>query len=226
MNRGKHLLDNKKTSLITAIILVLVSIIYTVLVCVVDKAPIGPEGTSVGFSAINGAFADAVGLNLLWDKITDVMMIIAILVAVSFVALGAYQLIKRKSLLKVDRAILAMAGVYLVIVVLYVLFDKVPLNYRPVILPDETAPEASFPSSHTLVICTILCTAIVAWDRIFYNKKLLCNILRICAAVVMLVSVAGRLIAGVHWLTDIIAGVIFSATITAIYIAALDRIDS
>ncbi len=218
-------MEKKNTSLLTTIILAVVTGIYTVLVCTVNKAPVGPEGTSVGFSSMNKAFADAIGFSSLWDKITDVMMIAAILAAVSFVVLGVMQLVKKKSVLKVDKAILALAAVYIVVVVLYVFFDKVPINYRPIIMPDETAPEASFPSTHTLVICTILSTAIVAWDRVFSDKKMICNILKIAAIAVMVIGVAGRIIAGVHWITDIIAGLLFSATLTAAYVTALDIID-
>ncbi len=218
-------MEKKNTSLLTTIILAVVTGIYTVLVCTVNKAPVGPEGTSVGFSSMNKAFADAIGFSPLWDKITDVMMIAAILAAVSFVVLGVMQLVKKKSVLKVDKAILALAAVYIVVVVLYVFFDKVPINYRPIIMPDETSPEASFPSTHTLVICTILSTAIVAWDRVFSDKKTICNILKIAAIAVMVIGVAGRIIAGVHWITDIIAGLLFSATLTAAYVTALDIID-
>jgi undecaprenyl-diphosphatase len=217
-------MEKRKYGVIASGCLFVLSIVYTVLVSVVDKAPIGPNETSVGFSAMNKAFADAIGLNLTWDKITDLFMGIALLVALSFVVIGFIQLIQRKSLLKVDKAILVLAGVYVLVVILYVVFDKFALNYRPYLLPDETELEASFPSSHVLVICTILSTAISAWSVIFYEKKVLFNVLRFCAIIVMLLAVAGRALAGVHWITDIIAGVIYSATIACIYMTILVKI--
>ncbi len=216
-------MEKKKISLLTAIVLFVVTVIYTVLVFFVDKAPIGPEGTEVGFAVMNGTFRDAIGLNPLWDKITDVMMALSFAAALSFVVMGVVQLVRKKSILKVDKEILALAVVYVLVVVMYVFFDKVPLNYRPFILEGESGPEASFPSTHTLVICTVLATAIVAWNRILENKKL-ANILCIAAIAVIVVGTAGRVVAGVHWLTDIIAGVLFSATITAAYVAVLDRL--
>jgi undecaprenyl-diphosphatase len=203
--------------------------IYTVLVCTVNKAPIGPEGTVVGFSAINGTFRDVIsadGPNMFFDKVTDLIMVFAFLAAGSFVVLGVIQLIKRKNLFKVDKAILALAVVYIVVIVLYVAFDKLAVNYRPFIMPDEVKPEASFPSTHTLLICTIFCTAMVAWNRVFEDKKTLRSILQIAATVFMVIGVAGRIIAGVHWITDIVAGLLFSATLTAAYVAALDNLEA
>ena len=68
------------------ILLFIISAIYTVLVTFVDKQAIGPEGTSVGFSAINKVVLDAISYNPMWDKVTDIMLMIAILTAVYFAA--------------------------------------------------------------------------------------------------------------------------------------------
>ena len=148
-------MEKRKYGVVASVCLFVLSVAYTILVSVVDKAPVGPSGTYVGFSAMNKAFADTIGMNPTWDKITDLLMGVALLVALSFVVLGFIQLIKRKSLVKVDKAILVMVGVYVVVVVLYLIFDKFAINYRPYLPVDETELEASFPSSHVLVICTI-----------------------------------------------------------------------
>ena len=217
-------MEKKKSSLLTVILLSIITVIYTVLVCITDRKPIGPDGTVVGFAAMNGRFSAAVGVNLMWDSITDVMMALAILTAASFAVIGLIQLIRRKKLSKVDPQVIGLAAVYVVIGVLYFAFDKIAINYRPFILPGETAPEPSFPSSHVMVVCAIMCTAIVAWAKILEDNRLFYNILRIIAAIIVLITIGGRIAAGVHWLTDIIAGVLYAATITAVYVAVLDRI--
>ena len=45
-------------------------IIYTILTMLVDVRPIGPEGSSVGFAAINGPVHDALPYSETFDKIT------------------------------------------------------------------------------------------------------------------------------------------------------------
>ena len=52
-------MEKKKSSLITAILILIITAIYTVLVCTMDREAIGPDGTVVGFAAMNGRFADA-----------------------------------------------------------------------------------------------------------------------------------------------------------------------
>ena len=84
----------KKRGYGKTILLFIISIIYTVLVTFVDKQTIGPEGTSVGFSAVNKVFLDLISYNPMWDKITDLMLMIAILTAVYFAATGFIQLVK------------------------------------------------------------------------------------------------------------------------------------
>ena len=221
----------------SAFICLITTITYTILVFTVDKAPIGPNDSVVGFAKINGKFAARFGYNPLFDKITDVAMLIAILVAAGFAVLGLMQLIKGKSFAKVDKKIYGLALVYIVVMVLYVFFDKVPLNYRPVIMPGETELEASFPSTHTMVVCTIMSTASLFWKKIFdgkgkYVKDTTSNNSSVFisgdkeklrkgfvtfANLVMLVAVVGRIVAGVHWITDIGGGLLISATIKEFY---------
>ena len=115
------------------------------LLCVrsVDVAPIGPQGTSVGFSHLNQAVFEATGVNMTWYRITQVLGYLAILTAAGFALFGLMQLLRRRSLRAVDRRILALAGLYAAVVVVYALFEKVVINYRPVIMPGDAGPEAS-----------------------------------------------------------------------------------
>ena len=194
------------------------TVIFSVLTAFVDRAAIGPEDTSVGFASLNGAVANILGYNGVFDKISDLVMVLAFLVAASFAVMGLITLVKTKSIAKVGKTILGLGVLYLVVAIIYVAFDKIPINYRPLLQPGETELETSFPSSHTLVICSVFGSAIIAWKRLFSGKNYV-QILNIAAIVLMVVGVCARLLAGVHWATDIVAGILFSLTLVSFYAA-------
>lgn len=187
-----------------------------VVVLNVDVAAIGPEGTRVGLSSLNKAVHDAVGVHLNWYTITDYLGYGALLVAALFAALGCAQMIKRRGFAKVDREILALGGLYVALLAIYVFFEKVIVNYRPIIMPDETAPEASFPSSHTMLACTILGSTILVLRKYVKNPPLRIALQAACAAA-MAVLVIGRFYSGAHWLTDILGGLLISAALLSLF---------
>ncbi len=204
-----------------AVVGALLTLILICLVRFVDVAPIGPEGTSIGLSALNLAAFQAFGISMSWYKITTVLGIVAILTAGLFALLGLIQLIRRKSLLKVDRELLVLAGLYVVVVILYVLFDKIAVNYRPMILPDEQQPEASFPSSHTMLVCVVMGSALSLLPK-YVKIPVVRTALTVVCCVVIGLTVAGRLLSGVHWFTDIIGGVLISITLLSLYAGTVE----
>ena len=114
---------------------------------------------------------------------------------------------------KVDKNLYALLVVYLLVGVTYILFEKVIINYRP-ILNEEL--EASFPSSHTMLSLCILGTGIIESDYLIKDKKINFTV-KIIAFAVMFLTVIGRLLAGVHWFTDILGGLIISASYIALF---------
>ena len=214
-------MKNKNNLFVSGISGLLVMLLI-VLVRFVDVRPIGPEGTSIGLSRLNGFFFRLSGVNILWYHITDWLGVAAILVAFLFAMAGFVQLIKRRSILKVDHEILALGCLYIVVIGLYVLFEIVIVNYRPIIMPDGIHPEASFPSSHTMLVCVIMGSAIMLIGK-YVKEKQLCRVLRgICAAIIGM-TVIGRLIAGVHWFTDIVGGVLISIFLLSLFSEVLKR---
>lgn len=214
-------MKNKNNLFVSGISGLLVMILI-VLVRFIDVRPIGPEGTSIGLSRLNSFFFRLSGVNILWYHITDWLGVAAILVAFLFAMAGFVQLIKRRSILKVDREILALGGLYIVVIGLYVLFEIMIVNYRPIIMPDGTHPEASFPSSHTMLVCVIMGSAIMLIGK-YVKEKRICRVLRgICAAIIGM-TVIGRLIAGVHWFTDIVGGVLISIFLLSLFSEVLKR---
>ena len=210
-------MNNKNTvNLTVSAVTFALFIILIILVKTVDVAAVGPAGTVIGLSSVNSAVHELFGLNMVWYDITKYLGAFAILVALGFAGMGVWQLIKRKSIAEVDKEILTLGGLYAVVVALYALFEVVIINYRPVIMPDNTVPEASFPSSHTMLICVVIGSAVMLTDRYVKNNRL-CMLLKAIGIAIIIITVVGRLICGVHWLTDIIGGVLISISLLNLY---------
>ena len=193
-------------------------VLWTVLILFVDVRAIGPEGSSVGFASLNGFVHNITGVNMSLYVITDWLGLVPIGVAFGFAVLGLVQWIKRKSLLKVDRSILALGGFYIIVMAVYVLFEIVVINYRPTLINGYL--EASYPSSTTMIVICVMPTAMVQFrTRIKNDKFRRCIMLAI--AVFIAFMVIGRLVSGVHWITDIIGGALFSTAIVLMYYAYL-----
>ena len=203
-------------------ILFLVFILFTGIVLFVDVQSVGPEGSLVGLAMINQAFAKQVGVHLLWYQITDWLGLVAIGVALGFAVLGLVQLLTRKSIKKVDSQIIVLGVFYGLVILIYAFFEIIIVNYRPILM--DGMLEASYPSSHTILVLCIMSTAMIMFDYLFLTKKMLRHILSAAAIIIMAVTVAGRLICGVHWLTDIIAGMILSAALVTLFYAVIQLI--
>lgn len=91
MNTNSH----AKRNLILAALLLSLAIAYTFAVRFIDVAPIGPEGSSVGFSSLNRFIFELLGVDLFFYTLTDRLGVVAILVAASFAVLGLCQWIGR-----------------------------------------------------------------------------------------------------------------------------------
>ena len=135
------------------------------------------------------------------------------------------QLIRRKSLFKVDKNIIALGVLFAVVIILYVMFNKITVNYRPVILPDEGVLEASYPSSHTVLTCVVMGGAMLQLPYYIKNQGLRLALNTILALIILL-TVGGRLVSGAHWLTDILGGILLSGCLLFVFSGVLDKIES
>ena len=208
MERNKH-------SLITPAVLFAVFVLYTAAVALIDVKPVGQMNSNVGMATINKALSDAIGVHMIWYDITNILGILALLIAAFFGVFGVIQLVTRKSLLKVDRDIIILGCFYVMVIVCYVLFDHFAINYRPVMLEDTL--EASYPSSHTMLAVCVMSTAIcqLKWKM---RDEHVSRIVQGVLAVLIVLTVVGRMISGVHWFTDIIGGVLLSAFLVSLYV--------
>ena len=201
-------MKRNKRNVIISFILFLVSIIFTLLVKFVDVDSVGAAGSKIGFSSINKFIFDFLGTNNTWYYITEILGVLAVFVAVIYAFIGLIQLIKRKDLFKIDKEIITLGVFYVVVLGVYILFEKVIINYRPILI--EGVLEASYPSSHTMMSLCICCSAIIINKFLFKNNTNI-KIINILLLVCSFVIVIGRLLSGVHWFTDIVGGVIISS---------------
>ena len=194
-------------------------ILWTVLLRFVDVKQIGPQNSKVGLATINQFVHNLTGTNMTLYNITDWLGLAPIFFAMGFGVLGLLQWIKRKSLKKVDYSILVLGGFYIVVMAVYILFEYVVINYRPTLI--NGILEVSYPSSTTLLVMCVMPTAIMQLkDRLENGILKKCIIWVIVLFIIFMV--AGRIIAGVHWITDIIGGVLLSIGLVTIYQAVVN----
>lgn len=207
----------KKTRIILGCTLALLAVAFTIIVAFVDVAGIGPGGSKVGLSHFNDWFRNLIGDNHTIYVITDYAMFIPLLVALGFAVLGVFQWIKRKSFLKVDREIFTLGAFYIVLAVIFVVFDFfVKINYRPILI--DGFLEASYPSTHAL-LTVFVCPSAVMVVKSLYGGKKWARPVNLSLIMLMILLVVGRIVSGVHWMTDIIGGTLMSCALVVLFSA-------
>ena len=197
---------NKQKRLILPLLLLAAFILWTAAVCRIDVQPIGPEGSMVGFAALNGWFHRLTGVHMALYTITDWLSIIPLGIAAGFGLLGLCQWVKRKSIRRVDRDLLMLGCFYGAVLAVFALFEVMVINYRPILI--EGVLEPSYPSSTTMLVMCIIPTAVMRCRRKWLS------VLLTAFAIFM---VAARLLSGVHWLSDIIGGALLSGGLVSLY---------
>jgi len=211
-----------KRNLLTAGGLIGAFALWTVLIQCVDVQTVGQNGTKIGFADFNVWFHQLTGVHMTLYTITDWLGLVPIFICLFFGALGLVQLIKRRSLLRVDADILLLGVYYVLVIVCYLIFEMMPVNYRPVLI--EGRLEASYPSSTTLLVLSVMPTLMLQANRRVSNAM----IKKAAAVFVIAFSafmVIGRLISGVHWAADIIGSILLSAGLFIMYRSAVAYTD-
>lgn len=208
------MLKRNQKKLFAALFLLAAFVLWTLAVKFIDMKPIGPNNSSVGFAEINLFFHNLTGVHMNLYVITDWLGLVPIAFVFGFGLLGLFQLIKRKSIFKVDSDILILGGFYIVVMAIYLLFEYVVINYRPILINGFL--EASYPSSTTMLVMCVMPTALMQINSRIKNKNAE-QIISLIIIAFILFMVIGRLISGVHWLSDIIGGALLSAGLVTIY---------
>ena len=210
----------KKKKICIAICLLTMFVLWTLIVSFIDVNRIGPNESSVGLSTLNGFIHKLIGVNWFLYTLTDWLGLVPIAVALGFAVLGLVQLIRRKRLNRVDYNILVLGVFYIVVISVYIFFEMTIINYRPVLINEYL--EASYPSSTTMLVMCVMPTAAMQ-----FNMRIKNAILRRCVVATIIVfvifMVVGRLISGVHWISDIIGGALFSSGMVIMYDALTNK---
>ena len=212
-----------KKSFNKSFVLLFAFVVWTIAIRIVDVQPIGPNGSSVGFAALNGRFHDLTGVHMTLYTITDWLGLVPIVICIGFGLLGLTQWIKRKSLRKVDADILILGAFFLLVIAGYLVFEMVAINYRTVLI--EGILEASYPSSTTLLVLSVMPATVMQIGR-RVKAPATAKVLQIICGAFALFMVLGRLISGVHWLTDIVGGVLLSAGLVALLRACTEAAEN
>ena len=213
---------NERTNLRTGIGFLIAFLLWTLLIRCVDVQAAGPNGTEVGLAAFNLWFHRLTGVHMTMYAITDWLGLVPIGVCLCFGAAGAIQAVRRRSLLRVDPDIILLGLYYILVIFAYLFFEMVPVNYRPILI--NGALEASYPSSTALLVLSVMPTLKFQIDR-RTDKSLVRNMTCIFVYAFSAVMVIGRLIAGVHWATDIIGAVFLSVGLFSLYQYAVGLAD-
>ena len=188
--------------------------LWTIAISLIDVQAIGPQGSTVGFATLNNMVHNLTGVHMQLYTITDWLGLVSVAFGFGFALLGLAQWIKRKNILKVDRSILILGAFYIVTLAAYLFFESYVINYRPVLIAGYL--EASYPSSTTLLVLCVMPTAgMQLQGRI--KSHALRTVVTVAITAFIVFMVAGRLVSGVHWLTDIIGGILLSAGLVMIY---------
>jgi undecaprenyl-diphosphatase len=208
----------EKRNLLAGAGLIGVFALWTILIQCVDVQAVGQNGSRIGFADFNVWFHQLTGVHMTVYTITDWLGLVPIFICLCFGVMGLVQLIKRRSLLRVDSDILLLGVYYVMVIACYLIFEMIPINYRPVLI--EGRLEASYPSSTTLLVLSVIPTLMFQVNRRVSNTM----IRKVAAVFVIAFSafmVIGRLISGVHWATDIIGSVLLSSGLYMQYRSAV-----
>ena len=207
----------KRKCLIINILLLISSIIFIVLLKIIDIKCDAVNNSCIGFATINQLIFNKIGVNMTWYFITDWLGIIPILVSMVYAIIGFKQLVKRKSIRNVDKEIIILGIFYILVISIYIFFEKYIVNYRPILMNGNL--EASFPSSHTLMTICLCGSSIIVNNILFKNN--FSKIINIMSILIIFTTIMGRLISGVHWFTDIIGGILISSFLLMLFYSIL-----
>ena len=206
-----------RANALAAIVLLVLFVLWTWVVSTVDVRPIGPGGSRVGLASLNEAFHGWTGVHMGLYLATDWLSLVPVGCVLGFGALGLVQLVQRRSLLRVDRDLLVLGVFYVVLLGAYLFFEEHVVNWRPVLI--EGVLEASYPSSTTLLVTCVMSTTFMQVAR-RVRPCVARRAVQISVAMFALLMVGVRMVCGVHWLSDVVGGLLLSAALVLAYRAA------
>ncbi len=196
---------------------------FAALVLLLLTVDVGKDafGEQLGLYSLNVWFWKLVGTNTLAARVSEILGAVMLVFPCAFALLGAWRLIKTRSLRGVGGGLYLLAGLYVVMALFYGLFELFPLNMRPFV-EGMTETEASFPSSHTLM-AMVLGLSVPGALRSAPMTMNLKRSISVSAVTFTVLTVLSRALSGRHWLSDILGGILLGAALVAFYYALLSQ---
>ncbi len=206
-------MKTKKLLYIIPIIFFTLFLVLTVLLIVTKPndpwSSVLPKTGLVELNHIFGSFE----YNSILDLFSDFFMIVGLLGMIIMAGIGLYQLIRRKSLKKVDTDILLFGGMILLMIWFWLFFEMYSISYRP--LPNDYS--SSYPSTHVMIVTTTF--FILSWmlhKRL--NKRWVIVVAYFVSAASLLATFILRIVSGMHWFTDCLGGVLIGFTFVSLFL--------
>ena len=207
-------MKNGKRVMLKGCLFIAAFVVWTMLIRLVDVQQTGVNGTNVGFATFNTWFHKLTGVHMTIYVVTDWLGLVPILVCMIFGGIGFCQLLKRKSLFKVDGDLIFLGIYYVIVIATYLVFEMIPINYRPILI--EGVMEVSYPSSTTLLVLCVMPTLIEQANR-RVKGSVVKRVIGVMTSGFATFMVIGRLVSGVHWFTDVAGGVLLSVGLFCLY---------
>ena len=198
-------------------------LLLVVLLLTVDVGYAVPHAP-VGLSTINGFVFETIGENPEWEKVSDWLfgMVIVCLLVMIVMANSKRFGCKRVSIFSIHyweerNRLNDFYFVFYSLVVMvfcYAIFELFVINYRPIVEYGGEI-EASFPSTHTLISVGVF-GVFAVWLAYRLPKAFWKYLIIGALCVAALVSSLARLMMGVHWLTDVLGGLLLGGTIVCL----------
>ena len=205
--------------------LLLVFIIFTILVKTVD-VHYYYNNTYVGFYSMNSKFGELVtnfGKYEPMGKMSDIILYLSFGYILILFIFAIIELIKKKSFKKLNMNYYVALGGYVLVAVLYVIFEIVKVNYSPDSLPDKLKP--SYPSSHVFIGCMFyLINTFTAMKLLKPEKDWIKPLVFIATGIICVLLVFTRTMSAKHWLSDIIASIILVSCVYTLFIGVSHKL--
>ncbi len=120
-----------KRYLVWAVILLALFLMLIGLLLNVDVRNVGVEGIALGLAHMSPQLFSLFGIHPWWYELSEWLGVVSLLVVAGFGLLALTQLIRRRSLKRVDQSLYVLFAFYGVLALLYLFFEQVVLNYRP-----------------------------------------------------------------------------------------------
>ena len=196
---------------------VLAMLVFVVFTCLVKWVDVRVDGEhAVGWGAVNFWWRDLVGVNRAWAVVSDaavVMTGVAVLIGLG------WQLVLVIRSHRLPRAWWVFDLALAAVVLFYVLFQILVVNYRPDLT--NHGGEASYPSSHVFWLSAVCPLLILAFGRMV-DSRVWRGVVHVAGCVLGILGIVARVLAGYHWLTDILGGVLLGLVVVAWAWVAMD----